>query len=268
MGSDPALRVCKCTILFTLPAVKSLLSGRPDRAVLLAVARRRLAAAPRRLVGVSVMPVRPVALQERSRRTQRAILDAAARLLEEQGPEALTIAAVSARANVAGATVYRRFGDKEGLLAAIQAEFTEGIRSEYGRRLSASGLREAASAADAIRLAVRGLAETVRAHEKLLRVFAVLGLRDERVFAVGSRASHQGGRLFRDLLWPYRDEFSGGDPEAAIDTAYRLVYAACMHRVLNGPNLESPTLVTWERLTGELGRAVVLYLLGSVPGRD
>lgn len=214
------------------------------------------------------MPVRPVALQERSRRTQRAILDAAARLLEEQGPEALTIAAVSARANVAGATVYRRFGDKEGLLAAIQAEFTEGIRSEYGRRLSASGLREAASAADAIRLAVRGLAETVRAHEKLLRVFAVLGLRDERVFAVGSRASHQGGRLFRDLLWPYRDEFSGGDPEAAIDTAYRLVYAACMHRVLNGPNLESPTLVTWERLTGELGRAVVLYLLGSVPGRD
>lgn len=50
--------------------------------------------------------------------------------------------------------------------------------------------------------------------------------------------------------------------------AYRLVYAACMHRVLNGPNLESPTLVTWEQLTGELGHAVVLYLLGSVPGRE
>jgi hypothetical protein len=53
----------------------------------------------------------------------------------------------------------------------------------------------------------------------------------------------RGGRLFRDLLWPYRDELTGADPKATIDMTYRLVYAACTHRVLHGPNLESPTPV-------------------------
>lgn len=211
------------------------------------------------------MPVPPAALQERSRRTQRAILDAGTRLLEEQGPEALTIAAVSALADVAGATVYRRFGDKDGLLAAIQAEFTDGFRAEYGRRLSGAGLPSDAAAADAVRLAVRGLAETFRAHQRLLRVFAVLGLRDERVFAVGARASQEGGRHFRDMLWPYRGDFTSSDPETSIDMAYRLAYAALTHRVLNGANLESPTELSWEHLTDELCRAAVLYLLGSEP---
>ena len=211
--------------------------------------------------------VPPAALQERSRRTQRRILDAGTRLLEERGPEALTIAAVSAQADVAGATVYRRFGDKEGLLAAIQTEFTDGFRTEYGQRLSSGGLPDGATAADAVVLAVRGLAETFHAHEKLLRVFAVLGLREQHVFAVGRRASHEGGRLFRDLLWPYRAEFTHDDPEPAVDTTHRLVYAACMHRVLHGPALESPTELTWEQLTDELCRAAARYLLGSVPRR-
>lgn len=152
-----------------------------------------------------------------------------------------------------------------GLIAAIQEEFTDGFRAEYGQRLSSSALPEGAGAVDAIGLAVRGLAETFQAHEKLLRVFAVLGLRDKPVFEVGSRASHEGGRLFRELLWPYRNEFTGDNPETAVDFAQRLVYAACMHRVLHGPNLESPTSMTWEQLIRQLCRATVLYLLGAVP---
>ena len=65
--------------------------------------------------------------------------------------------------------------------------------------------------------AVRALANTFRDHETLLRVFVVLGMKDGRMLETGTRASHEGGRQFRDLLWTHRDAFTSGDPEHAID---------------------------------------------------
>ena len=47
------------------------------------------------------------------------ILDAAARLLRSDGPDAVTTRAVAARADVQPPTIYRIFGDKEGLLDAV-----------------------------------------------------------------------------------------------------------------------------------------------------
>jgi AcrR family transcriptional regulator len=213
---------------------------------------------------VSALQMPPAAQQERSRRTRRTLLDAGFRLLEEQGQEALTIAAVSSLAGVAPATVYRRFGDKDGLLSELQREFTAGFREEYALRMSRSAFPADAAPEAAVDIAVRALADTFRAHEKLLRVFVILGMREEQVFETGSRASHEGGRLFRELLWPYRDAFSGSDPEHALDVAHRIVYAACMHRVLHGPNMESPTPMTWDELADELSHTVALYLLGTL----
>jgi hypothetical protein len=80
----------------------------------------------------------------------------------------------------------------------------------------------------------------------------------------GARASYEGGRHFRDLLWPHREAFTAADPERAIDFTHRLVYATCMHRVLHGPNMESPTVLSWGELTDELSRTAGLYLLGSL----
>jgi len=210
-------------------------------------------------------PAVPPARQARSRRTRRVLLDAGFGLLEEQGPEALTITAVSARAGVAPGTVYRRFGDKDGLLSELQQEFTTGFREEFGQRMSNAALPAETPPRSAVDLAVRALANTFRAHETLLRVFVILGIRDEAVLGTGTRASHEGGRLFRDVLWPYRESFTTADPEHGIDVAHRLVYAACMHRVLHGSGMESPTPLTWEALTDELSRAATLYLLGSLP---
>lgn len=206
-------------------------------------------------------PTRPAARQARSRRTHRALLDAGFRLLAEQGPEALTIAAVSAKAGVTPGTVYRRFGDKDGLLDELQHEFTADFRTDYGRRMTA-GIAPHPGPAAAIDVAVRALADTFHAHQQLLRVFVMLGMRNQRILEAGSRASLEGGRLFRDLLWPYRENFADSDPEHAIDVAHRLVYAACLHRVLNGPNMESSTPFSWDDLAAELSLAVARYLLG------
>lgn len=210
---------------------------------------------------MSVQPLPPAARQARSRRTRRTLLDAGLRLLEEEGPEALTIAAVSARAGVTPGTVYRRFGDKDRLLAALVEEFTDGFRGEYGRRMSRSALPADAGPRAAIDLAVRALADTFAAHEALLRVFVIIGLRDDRTAATGRRASQEGGRLFHELLWPFRSSFAVGDPEHAIDVAHRLVYGTCLHRVLHGASFESATTMTWDELADELSGVVALRLL-------
>ncbi|GAA1901025.1 TetR/AcrR family transcriptional regulator [Streptantibioticus ferralitis] len=54
--------------------------------------------------------------------TRRALLDAAADLLDSGGPDAVTLRAVGARAGVTRGAPYRHFPDKDSLLTAVAAE--------------------------------------------------------------------------------------------------------------------------------------------------
>ncbi|MER6764660.1 MULTISPECIES: TetR/AcrR family transcriptional regulator [Amycolatopsis] len=54
--------------------------------------------------------------------TRRALLDAAAGLLDSGGPEAVTLREVGARAGVSRGAPYRHFPDKDSLLTTIAAE--------------------------------------------------------------------------------------------------------------------------------------------------
>lgn len=60
--------------------------------------------------------------------TREAIVDAAQSLLDEGGPAALTIPAVSARADVAVQTIYNRVGGRDALLLAVAQRALEGNR--------------------------------------------------------------------------------------------------------------------------------------------
>jgi AcrR family transcriptional regulator len=68
---------------------------------------------------------RPGPKQDRSRRTEQALLDAALALFRDRGVEAVTVADIASAAGVAPATIYRRFGDKEGLLRDVFRRFTD-----------------------------------------------------------------------------------------------------------------------------------------------
>ncbi|WP_051581359.1 TetR/AcrR family transcriptional regulator [Pseudonocardia acaciae] len=67
---------------------------------------------------------RPAPPRERSdaARNRRRILDAAAWLFAEHGVDAVSLDAVAAEAGVGKGTVFRRFGDKSGLAAALLDE--------------------------------------------------------------------------------------------------------------------------------------------------
>jgi AcrR family transcriptional regulator len=62
--------------------------------------------------------------------TRRALLDAAAELLDLGGPEAVTLREVGARAGVTRGAPYRHFADKDSLLTAVAAECWERIADQ------------------------------------------------------------------------------------------------------------------------------------------
>ena len=211
-------------------------------------------------------PRQPRAAQQtRSRKTSRALLDAGFDILTEEGLNGLTVPEVSRRAGVSVGTVYRRFGDKEGLLTALVAEFTSAFRDEMHATMRVDRIPAHALPSAVVAVAVRAIVGWYRKNERLLRVFVPLGQGDPATFHQGSQVSQEGRIMFRDLLWPTHSLISHSDPERALDVAYRLVYAACMHRVLNGPNLESPTEFTWDDLADELIRTASLLLFGALP---
>ena len=206
----------------------------------------------------------PPALQARSRLTQDRIFAAGTRLLQEGGPEALTVAAVAAAAEVSVGSVYRRFGDKERLLLAIQARFADDLRAEFGRRVAGTGLTAATPPAEVIASAVVGVAETFRAHAPLLRVFILLGTGNPTVLEASAAANVQGGRVFRDTVMLAAPAIRHHpDVEAAIDFAHRLTFAALIHRVVHGEHLESARPLPWPELIEQLRRAVTAYLLSQ-----
>ena len=63
-----------------------------------------------------------VSRSESAAATRRALLHAARGLLNEGGPQKVTLREVGARADVSRGAAYRHFADKESLLAAVGAE--------------------------------------------------------------------------------------------------------------------------------------------------
>ncbi|WP_128376509.1 TetR/AcrR family transcriptional regulator [Streptomyces cavernae] len=208
---------------------------------------------------------RPAALREGSRRSQQDLMRAGYALLEEGGADALTVAAVAERAGMAVGSIYRRFGDKEGLLLAIQHAFTENLQAEITQRMSPERLRLLRDPAVAIAEAVGAITDAFHAHEGLLRVFLLLGTRHEAVRVEGSRVSVEGNRNFAEAL--RHIPVAHRDPAAALDFAFRLVYAAIAHRVTQGEFLESDRPLPWNELRSHLQTAVISYLLATPDGR-
>jgi AcrR family transcriptional regulator len=203
--------------------------------------------------------------QERSRRTQAAILAAGTELLEEGGLEALAVSAVAERAGVSVGGVYRRFGTKDLLLLALQEQFTTGFLNDFQARLA--GADYDTDGPELVRIAVSGMAETLRARTRLLRVFILIGIQHDAVLALGSKTARAAGLSFRALLRRAEGEIVRSDPEAAIDFVYRLAYAACEHRVLHeGEYLESELPLSWSALTDELTLTAQLYLFAEARG--
>lgn len=145
-----------------------------------------------------------------------------------------------------------------------QPPFTENLQAEITGRMSAERLRILRDPAVAIAEAVGAITDSFQAHEALLRVFLLLGTRHEAVRAEGSRVSLEGNRHFTEAL--RHTPVAHPNPEAALDFAYRLIYATIAHRITQGEFLESDRPLPWTELRSHLQTAVASYLLDAPSG--
>ena len=99
-----------------------------------------------------------VSRAESAASTRRALVDAATELLDEGGPDAVTLREVGARAGVSRGAPYGHFPDKEHLLGAVAAKSWQVV----GEQLDALIAEAGRSPAERLRLALSGLMEVGR----------------------------------------------------------------------------------------------------------
>ncbi len=195
--------------------------------------------------------------QQRSRETYERVLEAAHRLLEENGFEGFTVQDVAARANVSVGAIYERFGNKETLLHTVHARLMQTIAQDIAGQQGA----EPDDVGELIDTLVGRLAEMMSAHRAILRAFMHLGALDEVIAERGSLVSVELSRRFTQALWPHAGELGHADPQVALDVAFRIAFSTLARQVMYGPLFDSEVELGWEQLAGELARACRAYLL-------
>ncbi len=196
-------------------------------------------------------------MQERSRATVDALLEATARILVREGFDKASTNRIAEVAGVSVGSLYQYFPGKEALVAAVierhQQEVVETVRGELAEVLSRP-----------VDKAIPGLvAIAIRAHRvdpKLHRVLA------EQIPRVGpleqlERFSRENYDLFRTYLERHRDEISIDDLELATFVCVTTIEALTHNAVLHYPKMLSEERA--EALIDEGARLVTGYLKGS-----
>src|SRR5437764_15005600 len=114
-----------------------------------------------------IRPLKP-AQQARSRRTEARLLQAAEDLLNERGLEKAAIPKIAKRARVSPASIYRRFGDKDGLLREVFERFFQRSIAANQAALNPQEWR-CRSLADALQTLIGGMVAGYSQKRGLLR---------------------------------------------------------------------------------------------------
>ncbi|MFI5866771.1 TetR/AcrR family transcriptional regulator [Streptomyces sp. NPDC051546] len=172
-------------------------------------------------------PQRPASYREprqaRSAATLARVLRAAEEIASADGLEEMTIAGVAERAGVSVGTIYRRFEDKEQLIAALSERMLERREESVAERLrtadpSLAGVMDAY--ADAL---LQSFADSSSLFPELLRA------RGTRALDRGARTITELHRLLLEAAAPYADQILRSRPQEALDTAARAILGACFH---------------------------------------
>src|SRR5579871_4291912 len=84
--------------------------------------------------------------QRRSRESFERVLDAAARLLEENGFEGFTVQEVASRSGVSVGAIYERFGSKESLLRVVHGRVMDALEAAVAEIATGDAPQDPASA--------------------------------------------------------------------------------------------------------------------------
>ncbi|MCL7713702.1 TetR/AcrR family transcriptional regulator [Stenotrophomonas mori] len=210
------------------------------------------------------MPPRPaVELQRRGERRVERFLDVAIEVFNEKGYQGARLSDIVKRAGGSLSTLYRAFGDKEGLVHALMER---SIR-DFGQGLEEL-LQSPLPPAQALEDAACRMVEEILTPARIVshRIFTAEGMSQP---ALRDWFHAHGIRPVEILLSDYfaRETRAGrlaiDDPDAAADQFYMLVFGGLVIRSISGR-------VGGEHLPQAQARArsaVQLFLKGALPGR-
>lgn len=180
-------------------------------------------------------------LQGRSRASLERMLSAAADLLVERGSDDFTIADVSKAGKVSIGSIYGRFDSKDDLIRAVQARALAEVDTEMVAGLSAATARSQ-SLDELVSNLIETLAEVLKKHSAIFRPLMLRATFDEVIATVGKRSYAETERQFRETILARADEIHHPDPERAVRSVFRIVYAALARYLGFG----SSTTAAWE----------------------
>ncbi|MDX2009828.1 MAG: TetR/AcrR family transcriptional regulator [Myxococcaceae bacterium] len=209
--------------------------------------RRGPARLPRRL------QPRKEPAQARSRALVDAIVEAGARLLAEQGWEALTLQAVAARAGVSPGSLYQYFPDKAALVAEVTERQSQRELAFHLERFAA--ITPDTSLEDTLRLMLRAVLDFQRQEAALFRATldALQHLGRYQQLAARAREAAMGLRAVLEL---HADRLAVRDLDLATH-----VCANAIHSLTHDGVMPRPATVDDDTLLRELERLVLGYLL-------
>jgi AcrR family transcriptional regulator len=180
---------------------------------------------------------------------RRRIVDAATRLLYDQGREAVTTRAVSAAAGIQSPTLYRLFTDMNGLLEAVASDgFVRYLAGKHAQEPSADPVEDLRRGWD---LHVEfGLQNS--AHYLLMYGQPTPGHRHP--------AAEQGLRRLRTLIERIA---AAGRLVVSVDTAIGMMHAACVGVTMN--LIETPPEERDPGLANRLREAILAAITTAVP---
>ena len=208
--------------------------------------------------------------QERSRETAQRLLSATIRVISESGLDAATVPAIAALAEVAPASVYRRYHDKDALVRAAFLHVLEQSNANNRLHLKRALLKKSL-ASTAMRL-MNVLFEQYRQHPLLIRSLSrYLDSTDDRDFIRRIRSVMAANvEEVVAVLLHHRDEIAHKDPERAL--RFALLNATCSiesHALDPNALWHSFRAFSSDFLVTELAAGFVAYLTHApVQGRS
>ncbi len=198
--------------------------------------------------------------QGRSRASYERMLGAAEKLLIERGNDDFTLTEVGKVGKVSIGSIYCRFDSKDDLIRAVQARALTLVNEDQMQMIARCEV-ETADLFELITSLVDGLAETLRKHAPIMRPLMHRATTDPVVAATGKQKYQAVADRVHEVLLAHRAEIAQPDPERAVQSAYRIIYAAIARYLGFGSAVGAAWEGDWEILKEDLGRMCAAFLL-------
>jgi AcrR family transcriptional regulator len=168
--------------------------------------------------------------QARSVASMNRMLDTAESLLDRGGPDALTVDAVVRAAATSTGSFYARFGDRQGLLIAMQDRLLDRLSASLARTFDSSSADE-----DLARIVERLVADFLDAfstNRQAFVAFMILNRSEPAMRDRGAEASRGAAQAIAHMLERHEHEITHPDPQLAADFVFRTLFALATQTVM------------------------------------